>query len=94
MRLTVCPRTDPGERTDDTQPLSSMESVMKKVTILLLVLGSFLAGCVAYEVEVPVASRGGYYYDRHGAPAGSYRDRDGDGVPNRYDRRPDDSRRY
>jgi hypothetical protein len=72
-----------------------MESLMKKLTVLLLVLGSFLSGCMAYEVDVPVASsRDGYYYDRDGAPAGAYRDRDGDGVPNRFDRRPDDSRRY
>lgn len=60
---------------------------MKKLTVLLLLLGSFLSGCVAYEVDVPVA-RNGYYYDRDGRPAASYRDRDGDGVPNRWDRAP------
>ena len=31
------------------------------------------------------------YYDR---PAYGYRDRDGDGVPNRYDRRPNNPYRY
>ena len=55
---------------------------MKKLTVLLLVLGSMLAGCVAYEVPV---SSGLGYYDR---------DRDHDGVPNRFDRRPNDPSRY
>lgn len=27
---------------------------MKKLTVLLAVLGSVLSGCVAYEVDVPV----------------------------------------
>jgi hypothetical protein len=62
---------------------------MKKATALLIVLGAFLSGCVAYEVDVPVASHGGYYYgERAGVPASAYRDRDGDGVPNRWDNRP------
>lgn len=66
---------------------------MKKVTVLLAVLGSVLTGCVAYEVDVPVA-RSGYYYDSYGAPVSTYRDRDGDGVPNRFDNRPNNPRRY
>lgn len=40
-----------------------------------------------YGGGVVIQSRPGYrYYDR--------RDRDGDGVPNRYDSRPDNPRRY
>ena len=66
---------------------------MKKLTVLLAVLGAFLSGCVAYEVDVPVATRG-HYYDRDGRPAGSYRDRDGDGVPNRFDSRPNNPNRW
>ena len=31
---------------------------------------------------------------RHGPPPRAYRDRDGDGVPNRYDRRPNNPYRY
>jgi hypothetical protein len=54
---------------------------MRKFALVLLVIGGVLAGCVAYEVT----PRSGYYGDR---------DRDGDGVPNRHDRRPDDPRRY
>lgn len=67
---------------------------MKKLSVLLLVLGSMLSGCVAYEVDVPVASSRGYYYDRDGVPARAYRDRDGDGVPNRWDARPNNPMRY
>jgi hypothetical protein len=69
---------------------------MKKLALLLIVTGSLLSGCVAYEV--PVTSGGPYYgqrdRDRDGIPDRADRDRDGDGVRNRQDRRPDDSRRY
>jgi hypothetical protein len=54
---------------------------MKKLATVLVVLGGLLAGCVAVPAD---DGRGGYYRDR---------DRDGDGVPNRLDRRPDDPRR-
>ena len=48
-----------------------------------------LAGCVVYDAPY----RTGYYDDgSHGYY--SRRDRDGDGVPNRYDRRPDNPYRY
>lgn len=43
------------------------------------------------SVSFGVTSGDGYYYDR---PAYGYRDRDGDGVPNRYDRRPRNPYRY
>ncbi len=68
---------------------------MRKISILLLSLAGLgaLSGCVAYPVG---------YYDNNGPqyrhpppPAPGYqRDRDGDGVPNRYDRRPADPYRY
>ena len=64
---------------------------MKVIFILLMVIGTLVAGCV---VEEP---RHGYRDDaRYGnRNEGRYdRDRDRDGVPNREDRRPDDPRRY
>jgi hypothetical protein len=67
---------------------------MNKLAILLIAIGAILAGCVAYEVP----NRDGRAYqrdrDRDGVPDRFDRDRDGDGVPNRQDRRPDDPRRY
>ena len=68
---------------------------MKKLAVTLLaVLG--LSGCVAYPVESGHAHRGYHErpYDRDRAVHRGYRDRDGDGVRNRYDRRPDNPRRY
>jgi hypothetical protein len=67
---------------------------MKKLAVVLVAIGG-LSGCVAYPVE----SGHGYYghqgqRDRDGASHRVYRDRDGDGVPNRYDRRPENPRRY
>jgi hypothetical protein len=58
---------------------------MKAFTVFLIALGSLLSGCVAVPVDDG-------YYGRN--PNYQGRDRDGDGVPNRHDRRPDDSRRY
>jgi hypothetical protein len=65
---------------------------MKKLALVLIAIGG-LSGCVAY----PVA--GGHdeyrgYHEREGVAHRAYRDRDRDGVPNRYDRRPDNPRRY
>ena len=57
---------------------------MKKLALCILVLGA-LGGCVVY----PAPYDGGYHRPHYGQ-----RDRDGDGVPNRFDRRPDDPRRY
>jgi hypothetical protein len=66
---------------------------MKKLSLLLVVLGgTALSGCVAYEVPVASTGYSGYstgYYSGY-----RNRDRDGDGVPNRYDRRPDNPYRY
>jgi hypothetical protein len=65
---------------------------MKKLAAALIAIG--LSGCVAYPVE-----RGHQYHgyrdrDRDGVANRYDRDRDGDGVRNRYDRRPNDPRRY
>ncbi len=54
---------------------------MKKLALLVVVLTS-LAGCVV----APLPYRGGPHYHGH--------DRDGDGVNNRYDRRPANPYRY
>ena len=56
---------------------------MKTVIACLLVVSALLSGCV-----IEPAYRGTY----HGGGYG-YRDRDHDGVPNRYDRAPDNPRR-
>lgn len=71
---------------------------MRKLAVVLLTVGGLLSACVAW---VPDDGRyygdGRHYGDRYrdGAPDRVYRrDRDGDGVPNRQDRRPDDPRRY
>ena len=67
-----------------------------------------LTGCVAYGGGVAVGTDAyyGQSYGYYNAPSyGTYgytspyygrgnRDRDGDGVPNRYDRAPDNPRRY
>ncbi len=68
---------------------------MKILAIFLLVVSTFLTGCVVAEPGYRGDSRG----DRDGARYererdGARNDRDGDGVPNRQDRRPDDPRRY
>jgi len=64
------------------------EFEMKTLAVALVAFGA-LAGCVVYP-----AGRG-HCYRGCDAPYGSYRsDRDGDGVADRYDRRPDNPRRY
>lgn len=69
---------------------------MKKYAMLLIVAGSLLSGCVAYDHP----NRDGSPHsvdrdrDRDGVADRSDRDRDGDGVPNRMDRRPSDRDRY
>lgn len=81
---------------------------MKLLIGLLAAAG--LTGCASYDYNNGYASTGVYYgsattytqpaygyYNNapvYVTPGPSYRDRDGDGVPNAYDRRPDDPRRY
>ena len=72
---------------------NNMSNSMKKISVLLVSLAGLgaLSGCVAY----PVAYDNGPHYRQAPPPAQGYRrDRDGDGVPNRADRRPSDPHRY
>ncbi len=64
---------------------------MRKIAVVLISLAGVaaLSGCVAY----PVGYDNGPHY-RQAPPPAAYRDRDGDGVPNRYDRRPSNPYRY
>ena len=55
---------------------------MTKTLALLLAASAILAGCVVAP------------YDRGPPPRGHGYDRDRDGVPNRYDRRPNNPYRY
>jgi hypothetical protein len=65
------------------------EKLMKILAAIALVLSS-LTGCVAYPVPYGNGPPDGYYGGRHRAQ----RDRDGDGVRNRNDRRPNNPYRY
>lgn len=56
---------------------------MKTVIACLLMVSALLSGCIV-EPVYRGDYRGGY----------GYRDRDHDGVANRYDRAPDNPRRY
>ena len=62
---------------------------MKTLTMLLLVLTS-LIGCVAY----PVPYDNGRPNRQHDGAYQGRGDRDGDGIPNREDRRPNNPNRY
>ena len=68
---------------------------MKRTVLLLSAIAgaSLLGGCVGY---VPVQEPAPAVVVRSAPPPPprAYRDRDGDGVPNRYDRRPNDPYRY
>ena len=66
---------------------------MKTLALAFVLLGTLLAGCVAYE-PVPQQQRGYNDRDRDGVPNRADRDRDGDGVRNERDRRPNDPSRY
>jgi hypothetical protein len=71
---------------------------MKSIVLAIAVCGS-LAGCAAYVdpyggVGASVSVPGHYPAYRGDGGQRQYRDRDGDGVPNRYDSRPGNPRRY
>jgi hypothetical protein len=68
---------------------------MQRAVMLLAALCglSALGGCVGY-VPVAVPVHGGHEGRYDSPPPRAYHDRDGDGVPNRYDRRPDNPYRY
>lgn len=65
---------------------------MKKLIFALGAAGVLLSGCVAvpYDAAVSVHDGRGHGYER----ARPMRDRDGDGVPNRMDQRPNNPNRY
>jgi hypothetical protein len=75
---------------------------MKKFAILLIAIGGLLSGCIAIPVEGP--NRGGAVYQGPYRGGAAYHgdhdhdrvdhDRDGDGVPNNRDRRPNDPHHY
>jgi len=75
---------------------------MKRITLLLAALAgtAALSGCVGYvpvpaNVGISATYSDGYGGGYYGQPAPrGYRDRDGDGVPNRADRRPNNPYRY
>lgn len=68
---------------------------MKTLVLALVGAGSLLAGCVAVEpVGYSSYGYGTTYYDSTYSSNRGFRDRDHDGVPNRYDRRPDNPYRY
>jgi hypothetical protein len=68
---------------------------MGKLILSLTAASILLSGCVVAPYD-PVGP--GYYRHPHhsyyGPPGRAYRDRDGDGVPNRYDRMPGNPYRY
>ena len=72
---------------------------MRKLALAMIAAGGLLSACVLvpegdgrYSSDGRYYGEGRYYGDRY--REGVNRDRDGDGVPNRQDRRPDDPRRY
>jgi hypothetical protein len=71
---------------------------MKTLVALLIAATAALAGCVAVPYDSGRSPpRAGYAdrdRDRDGVPNRYDRDRDNDGVPNRYDSRPNNPYRY
>jgi hypothetical protein len=65
---------------------------MKKLAIAMIVAATALTGCAVYEV--PARDYGARDRDRDGIPNRYDRDRDGDGVRNRNDARPNNPNRY
>lgn len=61
---------------------------MKKSALVLAATVGLLSGCVGYAVPYDNGP-GAVYRGDGGAHQRGDRDRDGDGVPNRADRRPD-----
>lgn len=67
---------------------------MKKLFLAVIAMVTLAAGCVVYD-DAPRHARNPYGdVDHDRVPNRADRDRDGDGVRDRYDRRPDDPRRY
>lgn len=73
----------------------SEEENMKKLALLMIAFSALVSGCVAYVPDFDHGPQHGNSYRYH--DGGRYRmerDRDGDGVPDWQDRRPDNPRRY
>ncbi|WP_019140202.1 hypothetical protein [Noviherbaspirillum massiliense] len=67
---------------------------MKSLIVPLAAACSFLTGCVAVPVADPGVSVSATVHASDGPRYRAMRDSDGDGVPNRYDRRPRNPYRY
>ena len=67
---------------------------MNKVILTLAAATVRLSGCIAVPYDAGAGYHRSYDRDRYGPPARVYRDRDGDGVANRYDRAPGNPYRY
>jgi hypothetical protein len=68
---------------------------MNKLALLMIAVSALVSGCVAYVPDYGHGPQHGNSYRNHdGGPYRIERDRDGDGVPNWQDRRPDNPRRY
>lgn len=67
---------------------------MNKVILSLAAATTLLSGCIAVPYDAGVSYHRSYERDHYGPPARVYRDRDGDGVANRYDRAPGNPYRY
>jgi len=69
---------------------------MKKIVAALAAAGGLLAGCVAVEpIGYSTYGTGPTHFDNNTySSSRGYRDRDRDGVPNRWDARPNNPYRY
>lgn len=67
---------------------------MKKLTIAIIAAGTLLSGCVAYAPAHPGPDYAHRDRDRDGVADRFDRDRDGDGIRNRNDRYPNNPRYY
>jgi hypothetical protein len=97
-------RTAAAARSAHTAALSNEEQAMKNKMLLAAMAALVLTGCVvapAYDDRPP--HRGGHGErdrdwdrdrNRDDRPPPPRSDRDRDGVPDRFDRRPNDPRRY
>lgn len=66
---------------------------MKKLVIALIAMCALLSGCVVYPAHYDDSR--GYRGDYRGEHRGMHRgDRDHDGIPNRWDRYPNNPYRY
>lgn len=67
---------------------------MTKLILSMAAAGVLLSGCIAVPYDAGAGYHRSYERERYGPPARAYRDRDGDGVPNRHDRAPGNPYRY